>query len=43
MSIFQQNRAIRMTQIVIGYQGPRKKILIVDDVPQNRAMLMDAL
>ena len=30
-------------QIVIGYQGSRKKVLIVDDVPQNRAMLMDAL
>ena len=28
---------------VIGYEGPRKKVLIVDDVPQNRAMLMDAL
>jgi CheY-like chemotaxis protein len=30
-------------QIVIGYEGPRKKVLIVDDVPQNRIMLMDAL
>jgi PAS domain S-box-containing protein len=28
---------------VIGYEGPRKKVLIVDDVPQNRAMLMDSL
>src|SRR5260370_32711847 len=26
-----------------GYEGLRKKVLIVDDVPQNRAMLMDAL
>jgi len=30
-------------QQVIGYEGPRKKVLVVDDVPQNRAMLMDAL
>jgi PAS domain S-box-containing protein len=26
-----------------GYEGLRKKVLVVDDVPQNRAMLMDAL
>jgi len=30
-------------QRIIGYEGARQKILIVDDVPQNRAMLMDAL
>ena len=30
-------------RIIVGYQGPRKKVLIVDDVPQNRAMLTDAL
>jgi PAS domain S-box-containing protein len=30
-------------QQVIGYEGSRKKVLIVDDVPQNRVMLMDAL
>ena len=30
-------------QQIIGYEGPRKKVLIVDDVPKNRAMLMDAL
>ena len=35
--------ALPVPQIVIGYQGPRKKVLIVDDVPQNRAMLMEAL
>ena len=29
--------------IILGYQGPRRKVLIVDDVPQNRAMLLDAL
>jgi PAS domain S-box-containing protein len=28
---------------VTGYQGPRKKLLIADDVPHNRAMLMDIL
>jgi PAS domain S-box-containing protein len=31
------------TQRAIGYAGPRRKILIVDDVPQSRAMLMDFL
>jgi len=28
---------------IVGYAGPRKKILVVDDVPHNRAMLMEAL
>lgn len=28
---------------IIGYQGKRRRLLIVDDVPQNRAMLMDML
>jgi CheY-like chemotaxis protein len=32
-----------MQRPVVGYEGPRKKILIVDDVPQNCVMLMDAL
>lgn len=35
--------ALPLQPTIIGYTGPRKKILIVDDVPQNRAMLMDAL
>jgi CheY-like chemotaxis protein len=35
--------ALPIDRPVIGYEGPRKKVLIVDDVPQNRAMLMDAL
>ena len=30
-------------QIATGYRGPRKTILIVDDVPQNRQMQMQAL
>jgi PAS domain S-box-containing protein len=30
-------------RIAIGHAGTRKKILVVDDVPQSRAMLMDLL
>ncbi len=29
--------------VVTGYQGPRRRVLIAEDVPQNRAMLADAL
>ena len=36
-------RAVPPTQQIIGYQGPRKKLLVVDDFPQNRLMLIDAL
>src|SRR5437868_7366842 len=28
---------------IIGYEGPRKSILVVDDVAENRAMLRDLL
>ena len=28
---------------IVGYQGERKRLMIVDDVPQNRAMLVDLL
>jgi PAS domain S-box-containing protein len=35
--------ALPVQRTVIGYAGARKKVLVVDDVPQNRAMLMDAL
>ncbi len=28
---------------ITGYLGPRRKILVVDDVPHNRAMLIEAL
>jgi len=28
---------------ILGYAGPRRKILVVDDVPHNRAMLMETL
>jgi signal transduction histidine kinase/ActR/RegA family two-component response regulator len=35
--------AAPLTQIVVGYQGPRKRVLIVDDISENRAMLVDLL
>jgi PAS domain S-box-containing protein len=35
--------AAPVAQVMAGYAGPRKKVLVVDDVPQNRIMLMDAL
>jgi len=28
---------------VVGYRGPRRKLLVVDDVPENRALLIDYL
>ncbi|WP_075792432.1 hybrid sensor histidine kinase/response regulator [Massilia putida] len=28
---------------ITGYQGPRKRLLVVDDLPQNRLVLIDAL
>jgi CheY-like chemotaxis protein len=27
----------------VGYQGPRRTVLVVDDVPENRALLRDLL
>lgn len=38
-----QHGILPAQRIAIGYTGPRRKILIVDDVPQSRAMLMDFL
>ena len=32
-----------LARIVVGYQGPRKKALIVDDVSANRSVLVDLL
>ena len=29
--------------VVVGYRGPRKKVLIVDDLPEDRALLADLL
>ncbi|MRV72782.1 response regulator [Duganella sp. FT92W] len=28
---------------ILAYEGPRRKVLVVDDVPHNRAMLIEAL
>jgi signal transduction histidine kinase/ActR/RegA family two-component response regulator len=30
-------------ETLLGYEGERKRLLVVDDVPQNRAMLLDLL
>ena len=30
-------------ELAVGYSGPRKRVLVVDDVPENRAMLTDFL
>ena len=30
-------------ETLLGYEGERKRLLVVDDVPQNRAMLQDLL
>ncbi|HJW55367.1 MAG TPA: ATP-binding protein [Burkholderiaceae bacterium] len=35
--------ATAMTRIVTGYQGPRKTVLVVDDVAENRAVVADML
>ena len=30
-------------RVVTGYEGPRKRMLVVDDIPVNRAMVVDCL
>ncbi|MCS0630209.1 ATP-binding protein [Telluria mixta] len=30
-------------ETLLGYEGERKRLLVVDDVPQNRAMMLDLL
>ena len=35
--------ALSVRTPILAYEGPRKKILVVDDVPHNRAMLIEAL
>jgi signal transduction histidine kinase/DNA-binding NarL/FixJ family response regulator len=35
--------AAPLARIVVGYQGPRKTVLIVDDISANRALLADLL
>jgi PAS domain S-box-containing protein len=36
-------QALPACGVAIGYAGARRRILVVDDVPQGRAMLLDAL
>ena len=36
-------RAAAPAPRIVGYQGPRKTLLVVDDLPQNRMLLVDAL
>ncbi|KQV85412.1 response regulator [Rhizobacter sp. Root1221] len=38
-----QGQALTARGVPIGYEGARRKILVVDDVPQGRALLLDAL
>ena len=35
--------AVQPLHNIVGYEGARKRLLIADDVPQNRAMLVDLL
>ena len=35
--------AVHPQQTPVGYEGERKRLLVVDDVPQNRAMMLDLL
>ncbi|MFH0879479.1 MAG: ATP-binding protein, partial [Lentisphaerota bacterium] len=36
--------AVRVSgRIIAGYRGPRRKVLVVDDIPSNRAFLSDLL
>jgi CheY-like chemotaxis protein len=30
-------------QVITGYKGPRRKVLVADDVPSNRAVMVDLL
>jgi CheY-like chemotaxis protein len=36
-------RAVLPAPRIIGYEGPRKRVLVVDDLPLNRVLLIDAL
>jgi PAS domain S-box-containing protein len=38
-----QAQALAIRGMPVGYEGPRKKVLVVDDLPQNRAVLLDSL
>jgi CheY-like chemotaxis protein len=35
--------AVKPQERLVGYEGERKRLLVVDDVPQNCAMMMDLL
>jgi signal transduction histidine kinase/CheY-like chemotaxis protein len=35
--------AVAPQETLAGYEGERKRLLVVDDVPQNRAMMLDLL
>jgi len=36
-------RASTFRQVMTGYKGPRRTVLVIDDVPENRSMLVDLL
>ena len=38
-----ERMAVPLESVVTGYEGPRKKVLVVDDVAENRAMVVDML
>lgn len=38
-----QNRAAPDGRKVVGYEGPRRRILVVDDVPLNRSVVVEML
>ncbi|MGF1485750.1 MAG: ATP-binding protein [Prochloraceae cyanobacterium] len=38
-----QTRKKELTQILSGYEGKQRKILVVDDKPENRSLLQDIL
>ncbi|MCS0580716.1 ATP-binding protein [Massilia pinisoli] len=35
--------AVAPRETLVGYEGERKRLLVVDDMPQNRALLLDLL
>jgi CheY-like chemotaxis protein len=38
-----ESTAVPMERVVVGYEGPRKKIMVVDDVAGNRSVVVDLL
>jgi PAS domain S-box-containing protein len=41
--VIETERVAPTERIATGYEGPRKKVLVVDDVAENRAMAVDML